>query len=338
MKAISLSQPGQIELIDIPEPTVGPEDVLVDIKYIGLCGTDLNSYRGKNALIAYPRIPGHEISGIIIEKGGEVPASIELGSQVTLSPYTTCGICPACRSGRPNCCQFNQTLGVQRDGAMQERFAIHYREVFTSEQLSLEELVLTEPLSVGYHTTNRGRVSEIDSVLVIGCGAIGMGAIVGAVRKGATVIAVDIDDEKLAQAAKFGAHHTIHSERQDIKAEVAALTRNEGVSVVIEAVGLPSTYRLAIELVAYAGRIVYVGYAKAPVTYDTTDFVRKELDILGSRNGLRVFPAVIKMLEARQLPFPDLITKTYPLAEAGKALSDWDAQPGAFTKILLAAK
>lgn len=337
MKAISLAQPKEIELIEIPEPTVGPEDVLVDVKYIGLCGTDLNSYRGKNGMVAYPRIPGHEISGIIIEKGAQVPASIGLGSKVTLSPYTTCGICPACRSGRPNCCQFNQTLGVQRDGAMRERFAIHYRDVFTSEHLSLEELVLTEPLSVGYHTTNRGRVSEIDSVMVIGCGAIGMGAIVGAVRKGATVIAVDIDDKKLAEAEKFGAHHTIHSKRQDIKAAVAALTRGEGVSVVIEAVGLPSTYTLAIDVVAYAGRVVYVGYAKEPVTYDTTDFVRKELDILGSRNGLRVFPAVIKMLEARQLPFPDLITKTYRFSAAGQALRDWDANPGDFTKILLAA-
>ena len=335
MKAISLTQPKQIELIDIPEPVVGPEDVLVDVKYIGLCGTDLNSYRGKLALVSYPRIPGHEISGVILDKGPKVPDSIKVGSKVTLSPYTTCGICPSCRNGRFNCCQFNETLGVQRDGAMMDKFAIHYSDVFTSDSLTLQELALVEPLSVGYHTTNRGRVTEVDTVMVIGCGTIGMGALVAAVRKGATVIAVDVDDAKLAQAKKFGAHHTIHSHQQDVKAEVAKLTNSEGVSVVIEAVGLPMTFTMAIEVVAFSGRVVYVGYAKEPVTYDTTDFVRKELDILGSRNALRVFPAVIKMLEKQQFPFGDLISKVYPFAETAQALHDWDNNPAAFTKILI---
>ena len=123
MKAAVLTGVRAIEIIDIPEPILGPEDVLVDVKCTGLCGTDLNSYRGKLALVSYPRIPGHEISGVIIEKGVDVPDAIKLGNNVTLSPYTTCGICPSCRNGRPNCCQFNETLGVQRDGAMMDKFA-----------------------------------------------------------------------------------------------------------------------------------------------------------------------------------------------------------------------
>jgi 2-desacetyl-2-hydroxyethyl bacteriochlorophyllide A dehydrogenase len=335
MKAISLVQPKQIDVIEVDEPILGPEDVLVDVKYTGLCGTDLNSYRGKLALVSYPRIPGHEISGVIIDKGSDVPDAIKLGSNVTLSPYTTCGICPSCRNGRPNCCQFNETLGVQRDGAMMDKFAIHYSEVFSSDSLSLEELALVEPLSVGYHAANRGRVCETDTVLVIGCGTIGIGAMVAAARKGATVIALDIDDAKLTKAQSFGANHTINSLTQDVKAEIAALTNGEGVSVAIEAVGLPDTFKLAIEVVAYSGRVVYVGYAKSPVTYDTTDFVRKELDILGSRNALRVFPAVIKMLEKQQFPFHDLISRTYPFAETGEALRAWDNDPAQFTKILI---
>ena len=335
MKAISLTQPKRIELIDQPEPVLGPEDVLVDVKYIGLCGTDLNSYRGRLALVSYPRIPGHEVSGVIVDKGSQVPDAVKVGSKVTLWPYTACGICPSCRNGRPNCCQFNQTLGVQRDGAMRDQVSIHYSDIFISDSLTLPELALVEPLSVGYHTTNRGRVTEVDTVMVIGCGTIGMGALVAAIRKGATVIAVDVDEAKLVQAQKFGAHYAINSGRQEVKAEVAALTNNEGVSVVIEAVGLPATFTLAIEVVAYSGRVVYVGYAKEPVTYDTTDFVRKELDILGSRNALRVFPAVIKMLEKQQFPFGDLISKVYPLAETAQALHDWDSNPAAFTKILV---
>jgi threonine dehydrogenase-like Zn-dependent dehydrogenase len=288
------------------------------------------------ALLTYPRIPGHEVSGVIAAKGQDVPDAIKIGSQVTLSPYTTCGICPACRSGRPNCCQFNETLGVQRDGAMMDRFAIHYTKVFASEILTLQELALVEPLSVGYHAANRGRVSEIDTVMVIGCGAIGIGVMVAAARKGATVIAVDVDDNKLANARTFGAHYTINSQKQDVLQEGNRLTNGEGVSVAIEAVGLPGTFRLAVEAVSYAGRVVYVGYAKEPVTYDTTDFVRKELDILGSRNALRVFPAVIKMLEKRERPFADLVTRVFPFMDTARALKAWDDNPAEFTKILLA--
>ncbi|NCF69999.1 MAG: alcohol dehydrogenase catalytic domain-containing protein [Chloroflexi bacterium] len=336
MKAISLSEPRHIKVIDIPEPQMGPEDVLVDIRFIGLCGTDLNSYRGRLALLTYPRIPGHEVSGVIVAKGQAVPDGVKVGSQVTLSPYSTCGICPACRSGRPNCCQFNETLGVQRDGAMMDKFAIHYSEIFASEILTLQELALVEPLSVGYHAANRGRVSEIDTVMVIGCGTVGIGVMVAAARKGATVIAVDVDDSKLVKARAFGAQHTINSQKQDVLQEVARLTNHEGVSVAIEAVGLPGTFRLAIEAVSYAGRVVYVGYAKEPVTYVTTDFVRKELDILGSRNALRVFPAVIKMLEKRERPFGDLVTKVFPFASTAQALQSWDDNPARFTKILVA--
>jgi len=335
MKAISLLAPKEIEIIDIPEPQPGSEDVLVDVHYVGLCGSDLNLYRGTFPLAGYPRIPGHEVGGIIQAKGAQVPASISVGDRVMLSPYSSCGICPACRAGRPNCCQYNQTMGLQRDGAMTGRFALHYSKVFASNKLSLPELALVEPLSVGYHAANRGRVSETDTALVIGCGTVGIGVIAAAVRKGAAVIAVDIDDGKLTNAQKFGAQIVINSTKQDVMDAVHDLTNGQGVSVAIEVVGLPETFRLAVEAVSFAGRVVYVGYAKKEVCYDSAHFVRKELDILGSRNALRVFPAVIEMLEKQQYPFTDLITKVYPFEEAAHAFYDWDADPGKFIKILI---
>jgi threonine dehydrogenase-like Zn-dependent dehydrogenase len=175
----------------------------------------------------------------------------------------------------------------------------------------------------------------MDTVLAIGCGTIGMGAIAACARKGATVIAVDIDDGKLALAVRFGAQHTVNSARQDALAAVRELTNGEGVRVAIEAVGLPDTYQLAVEAACYAGRVVYVGYAKKPVCYDTTDFVRKELDMRGSRNALRVFPAVIAMMERRQFPFGELIARVYPFDQAGQAFMDWDSAPARFTKILI---
>jgi threonine dehydrogenase-like Zn-dependent dehydrogenase len=275
------------------------------------------------------------VSGTIVARGASVPGSIREGNRVTLWPYTACGLCPACRVGRPNCCQFNETLGLQRDGALVERFAIHYSRVFASDVLSLQELALVEPMSVGYHAANRGQVSEMDSVLVIGCGTVGLGAVAAAKRKGATVIAADIDDGKLALAARFGARHTINSARQNLLGEISQLTGGEGVAVAIEAVGLARTFRQAVEAVCYAGRVAYVGYAKEEVCYDTTQFVRKELDVRGSRNALRVFPAVVQMLEERQQPFPELITKVYSAGQAGQAFRDWDADPGSVAKILI---
>jgi threonine dehydrogenase-like Zn-dependent dehydrogenase len=335
MKAVSLIAPKQIELTDVAEPVPGSEDVLVEIHSVGLCGSDLNMYRGLFPLAKYPRVIGHEVSGIITCKGPRVPDSINLGDKVVLSPYSNCGICPACRDGRPNCCQYNETMGLQRDGALTDSFALHYSNVFGHPELSLPELALTEPLSVGYHAANRGRVSETDTVLVIGCGTIGIGVIAAAARKGATIIAADIDDAKLTMAGRFGAEIVINSARQDLSAAISDITRGEGVNVAIEAVGLPQTFRQAVEAACFAGRVVYVGYAKKDVTYDTTSFVRKELDIMGSRNALRVFPAVIKMLVSHQFPFIDLISATYPFASTATALADWDLNPGGFTKILI---
>lgn len=335
MRAISIEAPGQVQVVNVADPQIEPEDVLVEVHFVGLCGSDLGMYRGTFAIGSYPRIPGHEVSGIIVARGEQVPESIHEGARVTLWPYTECGVCSACRVGRPNCCQFNQTMGLQRDGALAARYAIHYSKVFSSQALTLKELALVEPMSVGYHAANRGGVREVDSVLVIGCGTIGMGVIAASLRKGATVIAADIDDAKLELAVKLGVQHTVNSAKQDLLTEVARLTHDQGVSVAIEAVGLPQTFRMAVEAVCYAGRVVYVGYAKGEVCYDTTNFVRKELDIRGSRNALLVFPAVIKMLEGRQQPFEDLISRVYPFEQTARALRDWDAAPGAFTKIMI---
>ncbi len=335
MKAISLPAPRQTTFVEIDPPTVGAQDVLIDVRYVGLCGTDLSTYRGLNPLVSYPRIPGHEISGVIVDVGERVPTSFKIGDRVMVSPYTECGLCPACRQGRVNTCQFNQTYGVQRDGVMTSQFAVHYNKVFVTNALSLEEAVLVEPLSVGYHAANRGRVSETDTVLVLGSGTIGIGVIAAAARKGATVIAVDIDDSKLALAQKFGAHQVVNSKRQDVLATVKELTSGEGASVAIEAIGLPVTFRQAVDAVCFGGRVVYIGYAKEEVSYNTAEFVRKELDILGSRNALRVFPSVIAMLQKHERPFHELISCTYPFAQAGIAFSDWDAAPSEYTKILV---
>ena len=180
MKAFVITNPGATELGSFAKPNPGPNEVLLRTRYIGLCGTDLNTFRGKNPMVTYPRIPGHEIAATIVDAGSGVPAQFEPGLDVTVSPYTSCGKCASCLRGRTNACVSNQTLGVQRDGAMQEFFTVPWQKVFIASGLSLRELTLVEPLGVGFHTVSRGRVTASDSVAVIGSGAVGLGAVAAA--------------------------------------------------------------------------------------------------------------------------------------------------------------
>ncbi|MGB8358052.1 MAG: zinc-binding alcohol dehydrogenase family protein [Bacteroidales bacterium] len=335
MKAFVITNERSVRALEIEEPVPDPNEILLEVHYIGLCGSDLNAYRGLMPLVTLPRIPGHEISGIIIDKGNKVPSSLKTGNKATVSPYTNCGVCPACRTGRVNTCEFNQTLGVQRDGALTRKIRIPYDKVFTSEILSLEELALVEPMSVGYHSANRGKVRETDTVLLIGCGAIGMGALCAAVRKGATVMAVDIDDKKLEIAQKFGASYSINSKNENALARIKELTQNEGVNVVIEAVGSSATFNLALEAVSFAGRVVTIGYSKEEVHFNSQLIVRKELNLYGSRNALRVFPSVIQMFELKEKPYSSLITKVFSFDRTPEAFKFWDENPGSVSRILI---
>jgi len=331
MKAVVLSGIGELTIAARPEPVPSEGELLLQVEMVGLCGTDLNSYRGRNPLITYPRVLGHEIAATVLTGDERIPE----GARVTVSPYTACGRCAACRSGRENACRDNQTYGVQRDGAMTERLAVPTAKVYPAA-LSFQELCLVEPLTVGFHAVSRARITSYDTVAVLGCGGVGLGAIAGAAFAGAHTIAIDVDDAKLATAAKAGAAERINSQREDLRKRLRELTGGEGPGVVIEAVGLPETFRVAVEAVAFAGRVVYIGYAKEPVEYETRLFVQKELDIRGSRNALpEDFRTVIAMLETRRFPVAETISAIVPMDEVPRLLADWSANPAAFTKILV---
>jgi len=335
MKAFYITEPGKSALGDLEQPKPGPNELLLRTRLIGLCGTDLSTFRGKNPLVSYPRIPGHEIAATIVETGAEVPSDWLAGMNVTAYPNTSCGQCAACRRGRTNACKFNQTLGVQRDGAMQEYFTLPWEKACTAKGLSLRELSLVEPLAVGFHAAARGRVTAGDTVAVIGCGAVGLGALACSVTRGATAIAIDVDDGKLELARRAGAQHSINSRSEAMHDRLLALSGGFGPDVMIEAVGTPATYLMAIEEVAHTGRVVYIGWGKEPVSFDTKLFVHKELDILGSRNYLAEFPAVIDVLLRGQFPVEATISKTVRLSGAGEALREWSESPHLFTKILV---
>jgi len=335
MKALFLTAIGQTEIREIEKPSIGPEEVLLKIGMVGFCGGDLNGFKGLFELQEYPNVLGHEVGGTIEAMGSQVPESFKLGNKVTVYPYLNCGKCISCRKGRRNACQDNKTMGVRRPGAMTRYIAIHWQDLFTSSKLSLKELALVEPLTVGFHAAARGRVSSQDRVAVIGCGIVGMGAIASAVNRGAEVIAIDIDDSKMDIAKKIGVAHTINTSREDLHEALTRITNGDGPDVIIEAVGNAITYRAAVDEVAYTGRVVCIGYAKSAVEFNTGIFVRKEIEILGSRNCTDEFPEVIAYLEAGKFPVEDVISKTVSLDDAGAALADWAANAKGITKIMV---
>lgn len=333
IRAWRIDSPGAMSVADIPMPSPGSGEVLLRIRRIGYCGSDLSTFKGLNPLAGYPRIPGHEIAATIEALGAGVSPRWRVGDTVTVQPYTACGGCASCRRGRPYACRTNRTLGVQRDGALAPFVAIPEEKLLPSGGLDERRLALVEPLSVGYHAVRRGRFGKGDTVVVLGCGAIGLGAVLAAAHRGASVVAVDLEPAKLAQAKAFGAVETLVS-GPDLESKLSALCGGEGPDGVIEAVGRPETFRLAVDVVAFTGRVVYIGYAKAEVSYDTRRFVQKELDILGSRNAEpEDFTEVMAMLRRPELPVESMITREVPFDGAGEALSAWAANPGSACKI-----
>ena len=336
MKALRIEAIGRCAVREVADPTPGPGEVLLDVRHVGLCGSDLNTFKGLNPLVTLPRIPGHEIGAVVAAVGAGVPADYAPGRRGIVVPYTSCGVCSSCRKGRFNACRSNKTLGVQQDGGAAERLCLPYAKVILNDTLKPRHLALVEPLSVGFHAAARGRIAAGETVVVLGCGMIGMGAVAAAAARGATVIAIDLGRAKLDLALRYGAREVVDAGAEDVAARVAALTGGEGADVVVEAVGLPATFTQAIELAAFSGRVVYVGYAKDAVTYQTQKFNLKELDILGCRNALpEDFHAVIAYLEARREKPDDLVTKVFPLAEAAHALPFWAGARDTTVKILI---
>ena len=319
MKAVQIVAPSEMRVVEVEQPTPKAGEVLVKMCYVGYCGSDLNTYLGRNPMVQLPVIPGHEIGGQIAQLGEGVPASLTVGQTVTINPYTNCGTCASCLAGRVNACQFNQTLGVQRNGAMSAYMVVPGPTVMPAEGV------------------DRAQVTDLDVVMVIGCGMIGVGAIVRAALRGATVIAADIDDEKLALARELGAKHVVNTMSEDVHARLQELTGGHGPNVVIEAVGSPVTYVMAVDEVAFAGRVVCIGYAKNNVEFQTKLFVQKELDIRGSRNAMPPdFRAVIRFLDEHPtFPKERLISAIGTPHTAEEVMKQWAEAPGKVFRILV---
>ena len=338
MKAIQITHSQELNVIEMEKPQApGAGEVLLKLNYVGFCGSDINTFMGRNTMALNPVIPGHEVGATIEAVGNGVPETLKPGMVVTCNPYTNCGKCASCRNQRVNACQHNETLGVQRNGAMREYIVLPWEKIIPAGKLSQKVSALVEPMSVGFHAVSRAQVTDIDVVMVIGCGMVGLGAVVRSALRGATVIAADIDDEKLALAKKMGATYTLNTKTEDIHQRLSEMTEGFGPDVVIEAVGSVSTYQMAVNEVAFTGRVVCIGYAKSEVSFQTKYFVQKELDIRGSRNAQPSdFRAVIRYLERGTCPVEQLITRCVTPDQALETMRWWSENPGKVFRILVA--
>ena len=337
MKAIQITHQQELNIVELEKPQAPSlGEVLLKLCYVGFCGSDINTFMGRNTMALNPVIPGHEVGAVIEAVGAGVPENLKPGMVVTCNPYTNCGKCASCRNNRVNACEHNETLGVQRNGAMQEFIVLPWQKVIPAGTLDTKTSALVEPMSVGFHAVSRAQVTDIDVVMVIGCGMVGMGAIVRAALRGATVIAADIDDEKLALAKTMGATYTVNTKTEDAHQRLQEITNGFGPDVVIEAVGSVPTYQMAINEVAFTGRVACIGYAKSEVSLQTKYFVQKELDIRGSRNAQPSdFRAVIHYLENNDCPIDTLITKVIRPEQALDTMRWWSENHGKVFRILV---
>ena len=336
MKAVRIAAPMEMGVAEIEKPVLGAGEVLVKIRYVGFCGSDLNTYLGRNPMVRMPVVPGHEVGAVIEEVGEGVPANLEKGMVVTLNPYTNCGHCASCRNGRYNACEHNETLGVQRQGVMCEYAVLPWQKIIPAGDIPVRTCALIEPMSVGFHAVARAGVTDSSYVMVIGCGMVGLGAVMRASLRGAHVIAADIDDEKLALAREAGAAYTVNTMTDDVHAKIQEITGGLGADVVIEAVGSPVTYVMAVNEVGFTGCVTCIGYAKSEVAFQTKLFVQKELDIRGSRNATPAdFRAVINCINTGRYPVEKFISRVVKPEQAAEAMKEWSETPGKVFRILV---
>lgn len=284
MKSIVCMQPNELKMIEAQPPVRGQGEALVQIRRIGICGTDLHAYRGNQPFFTYPRVLGHELSGTILQSDS---SDFQIGAQVSVIPYLECGSCIACRNGKTNCCTQMKVLGVHTNGGMGEIIAVPTTHLIKTDGISLDQAALLEPLSIGAHAVRRSGLQQGELALVIGAGPIGLGVMVLAKQRGAKVIAMDMNEERLRFCQEWAqVDYTVNVLNQPLEA-LAEITDGDLPTVVFDATGNAKSMMDAFTYVSHGGRLVYVGLVKADIAFNDPDFHKKELTLMSSRNATR---------------------------------------------------
>jgi len=324
MQTIVLEKPEHFVLTDTPIPDQLPEDhALVRVRRIGICGTDLHAYRGRQPFFSYPRILGHEL-GVEILEADTNQLDLRIGDICAVEPYLTCGKCIACRRHKPNCCTEMQVLGVQTDGGMRERIVVPLLKLHKSQQLSLDQLSLIETLGIGAHAVDRAKLQSDTSVLVIGAGPIGLSVIQFAQFAGVKLMVMDINQSRLSFCQKhFDIYATIEASNNPLQ-QIESLTDGDLPTVVFDATGNAGSMETAFSYVANGGRLVFVGLVQSNISFFDPEFHRREITLLATRNSTaKDFKQVISLVEQGQINTEPWITHRSSFGEMITAFPTW---------------
>lgn len=313
MLTIICDSPGTLSATERTKPTRGEGEVLVRLRRVGVCGTDLHIFTGNQPYLSYPRVMGHELSGIV----EEVPVASHLtpGDTVSIVPYISCGHCSACRKGKTNCCRNIGVLGVHRDGGMTEYLSLPERFVLKAEGLSVDQAAMVEFLAIGAHAVARANVQPDQKVLVVGAGPIGMAVAIFARLDGAEVTFLDGRADRLDFAAKhLGASHTVQLGEGD-QQSLSEITNGDFFDAVFDATGNPKAMERGFGFVGHGGTYVFVSIVSSDISFSDPEFHKRETSLLGSRNAtVEDFERVMEAMRAGEVP-EALITHRMMLAE-----------------------
>ena len=321
VKAVQIAEAHVLNVIEVDEPVIEEEhQVKIKIKRVGICGSDMHIYQGTNPLATYPRIIGHEVTGEIIELGKGVTKFV-VGDHVVIEPINYCGECYACRTGRPNVCTQVSVFGVHEDGGMQEVVVLPEHQVHPiNKDIAWDEAVLAEPYTIGAQANWRGSVREGHTVFIQGAGPIGIVVLKMAKLHGAAVIMSDLTEKRLEFAKEAGADYVFNPNDVNSIDEISEFTDGEGANIVIDAVGTPNTFELAVEAASPAGTVVTLGFNATPSSIAQMPITKKELTIVGSRLQTNQFEYVVELMNEGKLKGNGLVSHRFHIDQVEEAL------------------
>jgi 2-desacetyl-2-hydroxyethyl bacteriochlorophyllide A dehydrogenase len=338
MRTLVCTTPGELAYRNTEKPKAQKGYAVIKIKKIGICGTDLHAFEGTQPFFSYPRILGHELAAEIEEVGDA--EGFSKGESVTIIPYFQCGVCVACRSGKPNCCSTIKVCGVHTDGGMQEYLSVPSNALLHGQGLSEDELALVEPLAIGAHGVRRANVEKGEFVLVVGAGPIGLGIMEFARIAGGRVIAMDMNEHRLSFCKeKLGVEFTINPLQTDVTEELKKITNGDMPTVVIDATGNQKAINNAFLYLAYGGRYVLVGLQKGELIVSHPKFHKRESTLMSSRNATTEdFEHVINCMKKGMINPTNYITHNVNFEDVSTNFRSWLDPKNGVIKVMVSFK
>ncbi len=335
MKAVEITKPGKVKIIEKEMPVPKEGEALLKVLYCGICGADVASFTGNQPFTTYPRIPGHEFSARIVEIP-ENSKGFKAGDIVTCNPYFNCGKCYACQKGLVNACVDNRTMGVQRDGSFQEYITMPVERIIDGKGLDPKELALIEPFSISCHALSRTKIHAGANLLIVGAGPIGLFALLKAKALGARVMVSDKLQSRLDAAQEYGADCVVNVDETELHSAASDFTLGNGFDVCVEACGAPETFLSCIDEAAQGADIILIGNGKRETTFVHSVILKKELNIFGSRNAYtRDFEELIELVRSKKADLIKMISGVYDANDSAQAFSALANNDGSLTKLLI---